>query len=247
MKKLLFILLSLTQLISVKAQCDFVNYSDAPDELFRKRVNEPGMRYGNPYTMFVKGDDFSLDKSLQIIRNNIIKGQPFDPDSIKNEYFRLFKDICDYANNPEPLKCKYNEECNHPVWVKNNAIVYLIGLKYTVNSNGKGQFDSMSPAGCDTFFTRAHQGLRNLNPNVVSCWGGSDCGKVHFKAGQLVQYLQAYDLLKAKGGIPKNDGDRNGGSCTARNKLRQFARNLYVESDYIINSSLGWKKKSRSR
>jgi hypothetical protein len=25
---------------------------------------------------FVKGDDFSLDKSLQIIRNNIIKGQP---------------------------------------------------------------------------------------------------------------------------------------------------------------------------
>jgi hypothetical protein len=76
MKRLLLILLSLTQLISVKAQCDFVNYSDAPDELFRKRVNEPGMRYGNPYTMFVKGDDFSLDKSLQIIRNNIIKGQP---------------------------------------------------------------------------------------------------------------------------------------------------------------------------
>ncbi|NDC31067.1 MAG: hypothetical protein EBZ58_09075, partial [Bacteroidetes bacterium] len=242
MKRLLLILLSLTQLISVKAQCDFVNYSDAPDELFRKRVNEPGMRYGNPYTMFVKGDDFSLDKSLQIIRNNIIKGQPFDPDSIKNEYFRLFKDICDYANNPEPLKCSYNEECNHPVWVKNNAIVYLIGLRYSTDANGKGQFDSMTPAGCDTFFRRAHEGLRNLNPNVVSCWGGSDCGKVHFKAGQLVQYLQAYDLLKAKGGIPKNDGDRNGGSCTARNKLRQFARNLYVESDYIINSSLGWKK-----
>ena len=76
MKKLLFILLTQTLYINVNAQCDYASYSDAPDELFRKRVNEPGMRYGNPYTMFVKGDDFSLDKSLQIIRNNIIKGQP---------------------------------------------------------------------------------------------------------------------------------------------------------------------------
>jgi hypothetical protein len=141
----------------------------------------------------------------------------------------------------EPSKCPENAECAHPVWVKNNAIVYLIGLKLSIVS-GKYQFDSMTPTERDSFFNRAHEGLRNLNPNVVSCWGGSDCGKVHFKAGQLVQYLQAYDLLKAKGGIPKNDGDRNGGSCTARNKLRQFARNLYVESDYIINSSLGWKK-----
>ena len=30
--------------------------------------------------------------------------------------------------------------------------------------------------------------------------------------------------------------------CSPRNKLRQFARNLYLQSNSIINSTSGWKK-----
>ena len=219
MKILLLVLLILTLSIRINAQCEYVNYSDSPEELFRKRVKESGMRYGNPYTMFVKGDHFNLDSTLSQIRKNISAGITNTRDSFSNEYARLYYQIWGNASNPEPLKCAYNEECNHPVWVKNNAIIYILGLRYSYYG-GKGHFDKLSNDSISYFFDRAHQGLRNLNPNVVSCWGGSDCGKVHFKAGQLVQYLQAYDLLKAKGGIPRNDGDRNGGSCTARNKLR---------------------------
>jgi hypothetical protein len=71
------------------------------------------------------------------------------------------------------------------------------------------------------------------------------CGKVRIKAAELTLYLQAYDLLKTgEGGIAPNDGDRNSsdGDCSPRNKLREFTRYLYVQSNSIVNSSTGWKK-----
>jgi hypothetical protein len=76
MKKLLLCLILISFFIKVNAQCDYADYSDAPKELFRKRVNETGMRYGNPYTMFVRGDNFNLDNTLIQIRKNILFGTP---------------------------------------------------------------------------------------------------------------------------------------------------------------------------
>jgi hypothetical protein len=71
MKKLFTVLLLLLIFNSkVYSQCEFAKYSDAPEELFRKRVNETGMLYGNPYTMFVKGDDFNFDRLADKLINN---------------------------------------------------------------------------------------------------------------------------------------------------------------------------------
>ena len=55
---LLFAIFSQTDLIH--AQCFNHSESNPPEELFRKRVKEQGMRYGNPYTMFVRDDKFNL-------------------------------------------------------------------------------------------------------------------------------------------------------------------------------------------
>jgi hypothetical protein len=51
--KIKLLIIGLILSLSAIAQCDYADFSDAPEELFRKRVKEPGMRYGNPYTMFV--------------------------------------------------------------------------------------------------------------------------------------------------------------------------------------------------
>lgn len=62
------ILIFLYNIISfnIYAQCNYAEYSDAPKELFRKRVKEPGMRYGNPYTMFVRDENFNLNTAKNI-------------------------------------------------------------------------------------------------------------------------------------------------------------------------------------
>ena len=58
-----------------------------------------------------------------------------------------------------------------------------------------------------------------------------------------MQYLQAYDLLKAGGKIAKYAEDASSDDCTPRNQLRQYSKELYVASNNVINSDLGWKKK----
>jgi len=226
----------------VNAQCDYADDSDAPKELFRKRLKdkESGFRYGNPYTMFARKEGFDLPIALNQIRENIVKITPILKTNLY-DYSRLYKDIWENANYVEPSKCGYDNHCAHPLWVKSNAIIYLVGLGYK-EVNDVAYFWKMSQDSVDIFFNRAHLGLRNLNPRIIGCSGGGDCGKVREKAFDLVYYLQAYDLLKAGGGLPNGDIDKNGGQCTARNKLREFARNLYKQSDDIINSWSGWKK-----
>lgn len=61
MKNFILILILITSSQTISAQCDYADFSDAPEELFRKRVKEPGMRYGNPYTMFVRDENFNLN------------------------------------------------------------------------------------------------------------------------------------------------------------------------------------------
>jgi hypothetical protein len=214
-----------------------------PNELYRGRYQEADMTYGNPYTMFNRRkDNWSLITDLNLIRNNIINGVDINDDVANNEYSIFYKDIYIYdTTTNEPNNCSYDKQCDHPVWVKNNALVYLIGLRYA-RINGKDTFMQLTEADKEWFAWRAKEGLSNLNPRIISCYGGADCGKVTPKAFDLIQYLQAYDMLKTGGYLPPFDQDRSPNDCSPRNKLREFARNMYVESEDVINSFYGWKK-----
>jgi hypothetical protein len=137
-----------------------------------------------------------------------------------------------------------------PKWVKANSIIYIIGLK-PIEFGDSIRFDTMTTTEKEYFGKRAYDGLTRLNPSVISCNGGKDCGDVRQKAFDLIQYLQAYDLLKAGGYIEPYDQDRNSTKnkitgetvyLSPRDKLRAFSRNLYIESFYVINGNIGWKK-----
>lgn len=222
MKRLaiLFLLIIINDRVTF-SQCQYGDKSNSPEELFRKRLRPEGMRYGNPYTMFVKGDDFNLNNSLEAIRENIKKGNAKNSETdFQNDYGNLYYQIYTSVtgnNSSEPDRCqKLMEEqnCAHPAWVKNNAIIYLVGLKYEV-INGVGKFvDFPNPTEREAFATKAYEGLQKLNPEVNSCTFGGDfdrhwytlgaqerCGKIRVKAAELMRYLQAYDLLKAGGKI----------------------------------------------
>ncbi|MBC7383134.1 MAG: hypothetical protein H7296_09095 [Bacteroidia bacterium] len=138
MKQIFFILMQYLPLY-VYCQCNFNDQMGSPpEELNRRHLNDihdnkvPGFRYGHPYTMFVKGDDFNLLSSLQKIRDNIRQGQPFNVNTNTNDYANLYKEIWEATNGDniyEPNACNDADACPHPAWVKNNAIIYLIGLK----------------------------------------------------------------------------------------------------------------------
>ncbi len=238
-KYLLFIATILLFSNHVFSQCEYGSDSDAPEELNRKRLKdkEEGFLYGNPYTMFNRHyhNNWTLQGAINQIRYNILA-------NLNGDYAYLYDKILQTAKNPEPSKCYFNEHCSHPLWVKSNAIVYLVGLIDSAISDTVHTYAIMNDSLKAVYFAKANQGLQNLNPRIIGCSGGNDCGKVREKALDLIQYLEAYDLLKADGGLPQNDGDKGNNNCSARNKLRQFSRNLYKESNSVINSSAGWKK-----
>ena len=74
------LLLLLCNVFVINAQCSYAEYSNTPKELLRKRVkdNEPGFRYGNPYTMFNRSNypNWSLNEELNRIRQYIFNGTP---------------------------------------------------------------------------------------------------------------------------------------------------------------------------
>jgi len=133
-------------------QCDYRKYSNSPMELNRKHLQENGMRNGNPYTMFVKDDNFNIGNVLFDVRKNIKAGEPTHLEEFKNDYAKLYKEIWETVKTvngiQEPSKCPELEEdqsCMHPAWVKNNAVIYIVGLKYSVDLSGKGRWDGMTP------------------------------------------------------------------------------------------------------
>ena len=78
MKTLLYLFVFCITILHVSAQCSYIEYSNTPKELLRKRVkdNEPGFRYGNPYTMFNRQnyESWNLNNDLEKIRSRIILG-----------------------------------------------------------------------------------------------------------------------------------------------------------------------------
>jgi hypothetical protein len=245
MKQLLLsVLLLLLISPSVYSQDDCDYKFSVPDELYRGRYNPEGMVYGHPYTMFNKRKaNWSLESDLKVIRNSILghveAGHPYG-------YAALYAEIYKNAKSNRPGHCMEDrQECPYAKWVKNNAIVHLVGIKYDTTSLGVDTFIYISDwqsSFRSSFAERAAQGLRDLNPRIISCWGGADCDVIKSKAFDLINFLQAYDLLKAAKYYPIDDGDRNNGDCSGRNKLREFTRNFYEESKHVINSNLGWKK-----
>ena len=247
MKQLLFLQTILVFFSHLAFSQDFCeNQYSVPSELFRGRYEEPDMRLGHPYTMFNKNSpNWSLEFALENIRVKIKNGiNPFKQISQfeDGEYARIYKNLYNYATTNEPAKCPKDNKCSHPAWVKNNALIYIVGLKYEsylVNNEPKDTFYLLTETERNQFAERANNGLKNLNPDIISCWGGGDCKYISLKAFDLIQYLEAYDLLKGGGYI---GDDRNSIDCSPRNKLREFSRNMHIQAEDIINSFTGWKK-----
>jgi len=231
---LLFLLLVCFSGKSQNCQGDDKKWNFVPDELFRGRLQNYG-KYGNPYTMFIKEDNFSLELQLLGI-NQTIKNDEYS--------FNLFFNLYNFALSNEPSICnnqakdKINEDayCMHAAWVKANAIIYLLGIKPI----GPKVIDTLPLSDKEDFATRAFDGLTKMDAKFnLAFWNYE---RVRMQAQLLMQYLQAYDMLKTGGKIAAYDGDRNLGPCSPRNKLRLYAKSLYENSDNIINSRLGWKK-----
>lgn len=113
----------------------FINvlYSQ-PTETIAGRYEDHGFWREHPYTMFNKRKgDWNLQAELTKIRNLIYDGQPLPNKPITGTYAQLYSEIYEAAQKPEPPNTGYASQkltSPHAAWTKNNAIVYLIGLKY---------------------------------------------------------------------------------------------------------------------
>jgi hypothetical protein len=245
-RPLLTLLTFITLIYHAYAQCSYKE--NVPEELVRERYSPDDSWYGNPYTMFNKRrGGWSLDDDLNAIRNSIIAGgaKAGQQEELSNHAARLYYGLYKNAIEAEPAKCSYDKWCKHPAWVKNNAIVHLLGIKPYLDGNGDRQF-MFVPSEFDTwrynFALKANDGMKNLNPRIISCYGFGDCDVLKDKAFELINYLQAYDMLKTAKYYKQGDGDRNAGDCSARNKIREYARNMHIQAEDVINSFAGWKR-----
>jgi hypothetical protein len=250
------IIVTLAIIQRVYAQTDYNcanNDCDPTIELTRNRLkdHEPGFRYGGPYTMFNRTTPGWSFDAIRLKIMDRIKLRTAVRDSFLSPITKMYRAIVAHANQASPPLCEYDQkECQHPKWVKNNAIAFFIGLKDSLDPALKVHLIPMTDSERIGYFLKAQTGLRNLNFEVISCWGGPDCGIIRQKAMQLASYLQTYDLLKSYGehwGVSiapdyiRGD-DRNKGTCSPRNKLRELTKNVYLQSDNVINSSNGWKR-----
>lgn len=99
---------------------------------------EPGEVDGHPFTMFNKTKEgWDLNIVLNQIRQRILNS-PLKLDNADtityyipvDEYASIYKAIYNkIKSNPAPSTCNYNSDCSHPVWVKENAFLALIGIR----------------------------------------------------------------------------------------------------------------------
>ncbi|MES2382536.1 MAG: T9SS type A sorting domain-containing protein [Bacteroidota bacterium] len=217
--------------------------SAQPTETIAGRYEDHGFWREHPYTMFNKRkDNWNLQNELEKIRNLIYAGQPLPTNDVTEFYAKLYSEIYATAQLPEPVGGSAADKTTNPhaAWTKNNAIVYLIGIKYhKVGANHV--FEPMTDPTLKQYFRdHATTGMRNLKTNIISCWGGEDCGLLINRAQELIGYAQAYDILKCTDAYPTDD--RNDGPTSGRNRLRELTRNFHTAAFAVINSSTGWKK-----
>lgn len=137
----------------VKSQCNDNGIKGPPDERVIDRLKE-GDIYGNPYTMFVREVGFNLDSTISKIRNELMKGQPFE--NGQPGIYSLYLNLYNFANQNGYSACDVDakDNCPHPAWVKANAVIYLIRL-YPVYSGAYVSFNLFSPDSADRYATRA--------------------------------------------------------------------------------------------
>ena len=208
MKSIFLCLLICLIAIITTAQCAYE--TNVPKEFYRNRYNPSDAVLNRPFTLFNKSKpSFDFEKELQSIRENIIQGKALPGQNrfaFQNQFTRLYYEIFKNAKSPEPSKCAIDqEECPHPIWVKNNAVVNLLGIVVTETPTtitfkyaGSGDPDRYI---IDYHGWLAEEGLRNLNPEVPTCINITSygCDKPSKVALSLLYYLQAYDMLKASG------------------------------------------------
>jgi len=165
---LISLLLHMLLALNTQSQCTYENFSNAPKELLRKRVkdNEPGFRYGNPYTMFNRSHypNWSLNEELNRIRQYIFNGTPLIGEVFRNESAKLYSKIfLEIKVSNEPAKCgERSTKCPHAAWVKNNAVIYMVGLGYATDQSGKGYFWQLSQDSINLYAQRAKTGLQTV-------------------------------------------------------------------------------------
>lgn len=196
-----------------------------------------------PYTTFKRYDNITIPQQLQNIRDLIIDGIPdCDSCSNKNEFQSLYKDLWIYATGPRPST---QQQDDNNVWVSNEkvkktnqlsgwakalAFIYLIGIDPDGNTLTSTQLEN--------FGWNAEKALRDMNTDVE--WWEYD--KLLGRSRELLQAVQAYDLLKASGRLKD---DRNHSDLTPRDNIRKFARDIFNEANDkygILQNPFGYKK-----
>jgi hypothetical protein len=244
-------LLSLIGLISftihVYGQCDKTgNLFGIPDEFVINRYSPPDKIYGHPYTIFNKRDygaeSFNLELEVDEIRRRIAYENLLIP---KGNVYKAYKYVLDEANTSEPAEVSPNDP-NASIsplakWAKYNAFVLLIGL----DENG-------DPLDLHPYEQNFADAITHMDYEGVS-----DMGNTIDFANSAMCWIQAYDLYKTyvilnsstdPAQRKPSDYDRNDGDCSARNKMRQMAKELYDEgmggigSWGTVNHPSGWKK-----
>jgi hypothetical protein len=239
------ILLAVTLMIITRAaytQCDKTgNLFGIPDEFVRNRFKTNSMLYTHPYTTFNKRDygdaSFNIKTEVDYIRTKIKEQY--------TEVYRAYLFILSEANKPQPAEVSPDDP-NASIsplakWAKYNAFVLLIGL----DENG-------DPLDLHPYEQNFADAITHMDYEGVS-----DMGNTIDFANSAMCWIQAYDLYKTyvilnsstdPAQRKPSDYDRNDGDCSARNKMRQMAKELYDEgmggigSWGTVNHPSGWKK-----
>jgi len=121
MKNLAIFLFLITLKIAAFAQpCTKV------EELNRKRHKIEGSTYGHPYTTFDRHNGRTFQQTIDIIRNRIIN------EKFNGPIYSAYKLVYENASSTRPSDNGMSNEGVSALaqWAKNNAFVFLIGLRY---------------------------------------------------------------------------------------------------------------------
>lgn len=201
---ILVMILYLTSFSLVIAQnCN--NHKKVPKEFYRSGYYEFNMNAGFPYTMFNKtSENWNLDTVLNEIRFRIINAKLYRVNDTSNtfkvidDYAKAYREIFDSQFRlipDEPSTCSKDEACTHPMWVKRNAFLALIGIKYEWLQGYKDTFYLMPDALKEEFKDKATASSNalfgfSLNQNKITWLNGADS-----KSGTFQYFPITFDKL----------------------------------------------------
>ncbi len=188
-----------------------------------------------PYTTFKRNSDISISQQKLNIISLINVDRNKTPK--KGEFYMLYNQLWQFATNSRPGVGgdPDGEVSRLTAWSKALAFIYFIGIDPDGNALTASQLEN--------FGWNAEKALLDMNTDIAK----GQTERVSLRARELLQAVQAYDLLKAAGRLK---GDRNRHDLTPRDNIRQFARNLFNETmngGWWIDKGLlltpgGWKK-----